>query len=138
VTIETFLLTPAAAACLVWWAKEGTLKFGNTGLELDAWIAASGVVTAVPLLFFGQAARRLPLSTLGFLQYIGPTVALFIAVIAFGEDVQWEKKVCFGLVWTGLVLLGVESFFHSRRSASPSPIPEPRSEIQEQPVSCGE
>jgi chloramphenicol-sensitive protein RarD len=136
VTIETILLTPAALACLVWWGSAGVLEFGRHDRLLDALIVASGVVTAVPLLFFAQAARRLPLSTLGFLQYIGPIVALFIAVIAFGEPVQWEMLVCFGLVWCGLAVLAVESTLLARRLAPPPPFPEPVPENEPSAITC--
>lgn len=134
VTVETLLLAPAAAACLAWWGVQGTLSFGHVSLSLDALIVASGVVTAVPLLFFGQAARRLPLSTLGFLQYIGPTVALLIAVVTFGEPFEWEKQVCFGLVWAGLAVLAIESVVQQRRRV---PLPTPVDE-RPQAAACPE
>jgi chloramphenicol-sensitive protein RarD len=136
VTVETVLLTPAALACLVWWGNAGTLEFGNRHRTLDAMIVASGLVTAVPLLFFAQAARRLPLSTLGFLQYIGPSVALFIAVFAFGEQVNYKTLICFGLVWAGLAVLAVESTLRARRSTRSVSATRPASNNEPQPVTC--
>jgi chloramphenicol-sensitive protein RarD len=138
VTIETLLLTPAAAACLAWWGMGGELAFGSRGPRLDVLIAASGIVTAVPLLLFGQAARRLPLSTLGFLQYLGPVLQLLIAVLVFDEPLKWEMKVCFGFVWSGLAVLAAESFLHSRRSAACPPLPNPEPEAHRQQVGCSE
>jgi chloramphenicol-sensitive protein RarD len=138
VTIETLLLAPAAAACLGWWWLNGTLAFGTKGAKLDGLVMASGVVTAVPLLFFGQAARRLPLSTLGFLQYVGPTLALFIAVFTFGEPFKWEQKLCFALVWSGLAVLGLETILRSRRPALRPATTAPEPEPDRQHVACGD
>jgi chloramphenicol-sensitive protein RarD len=136
VTIETLILTPAALACLAWWGSQGSLAFGTAGWRLDLLIAASGVVTAVPLLLFGQAARMLPLSTLGFLQYIGPTAALVIAVAIFGEPLTWQKQVCFALVWTGLAILAVETALRSRQAPSPIALTESMPEDERQAVTC--
>jgi chloramphenicol-sensitive protein RarD len=136
VTIETLILTPAALACLAWWRAQGTLAFGTAGGRLDLLIAASGVVTAVPLFLFGQAARSLPLSTLGFLQYIGPTAALIIAVAVFGEPLTWQKQVCFALVWIGLAILAVETVLRSRRAAPSIALRESLSGSQRQAVTC--
>ncbi len=72
-------------------------------------VMASGVVTAVPLLFFGAAARRLPLSTLGFLQYVTPSLQLALAVLWYGEAFTLEHAVSFALIWAGLGLFTVES-----------------------------
>jgi chloramphenicol-sensitive protein RarD len=138
VTIETLLLTPAAAAFLGWWWLNGTLVFGTKGARLDALVMASGIVTAVPLLCFGQATRRLPLSTLGFLQYIGPTLALFIAVYAFDEQFKWEQKLCFALVWSGLAVLGAETLLKSRRRARLAAVTVPELEADPQHAACGE
>jgi chloramphenicol-sensitive protein RarD len=80
----------------------------------------------------------LRLSTLGFLQYIGPTLALFIAVYTFGEPFKWEQKVCFALVWSGLAVLGAETILRSRRRVSRPPIAIPQPEPDRQHVACGE
>jgi chloramphenicol-sensitive protein RarD len=121
VIMETLLLAPAAGAYLAWWATQRTLKFGSNDPLLDLLIVASGVVTAVPLVFFGQAARRLPLSTLGFIQYIGPSVTLLLAVLVFGEPFEKQKMICFGLVWTGIALLVAEAIVRQRIVAAVVP-----------------
>jgi chloramphenicol-sensitive protein RarD len=127
VTVETLVLVPAALACLLWWGAKGSLVFGTRGRVLDVLIVSSGVVTAVPLLFFAGAARRLPLSTLGFLQYVGPTVSLLIAVALFGETEKWDQqKPCFILVWVGLAVLALESVLRSRAVVPPPPAPVPK------------
>jgi chloramphenicol-sensitive protein RarD len=138
-TVETLVLTPAAASCLMWWGMAGTLKFGNVSLQLDGLILASGLVTALPLLCFGQAARRLPLSTLGFLQYLAPTGQFLLAVLVFHEPFAWEKQVSFGLVWAALIVLTADSALRSRRSVPPAPLPPlPTTESQPRAVVCRE
>jgi chloramphenicol-sensitive protein RarD len=121
-TVETMVLTPVAAICLLWWSTAGTSIFGTESRSLDALIIASGLVTAAPLFCFGQAARRLPLSTLGFLQYMAPTVQFLIALFVFKERFPLEKQISFGLVWAALLFLTMDSILHSRRTPKP-PLP---------------
>jgi chloramphenicol-sensitive protein RarD len=136
-TVETLVLAPVATACLGWWALQGTLVFQSRNRGLDALIVASGVVTALPLLCFGQAARRLPLSTLGFLQYMAPTVQFLIAVFLFGETFPREKQISFALVWAALVVLTLDSVLRSRRPALELQTPEEvPAESHPRPVAC--
>ena len=67
-------------------------------------IASTGVVTAVPLVLFASAARKLPLSTVGFLQYLAPTGQFLLAVLAFGEPVPMERLAAFIVIWAGLAI----------------------------------
>jgi chloramphenicol-sensitive protein RarD len=106
--IETLVLTPIAVGCLWWWHRNGSLAFGQRGLGFDLLIAASGVVTALPLLAFGQAARRLPLSSLGFLQFLSPTIQFLIAVLLFGENFDRERAIGFAIIWLGVALFLVD------------------------------
>jgi chloramphenicol-sensitive protein RarD len=133
-TVETLWLLPAAGGCLLWWGAHGMLLFGHGDRRLDALLLASGVVTAVPLICFGQAARRLPLSTLGFLQYLAPTAQFLIAVLWFGEPFGQEKQISFGLVWAALAVLTADSVLRARRPAATLPLPEPVAERH--PVTC--
>jgi chloramphenicol-sensitive protein RarD len=135
-TVETLVLAPVAASCLIWWGNQGILKFGRENRELDALIVASGVITAVPLLCFGQAARRLRLSTLGFIQYMAPTLQFLIAVFVFNEPFRWEKQVSFALVWAALIVLTVDSVLLSRRTAPAPVIVLSLNGNQERPVAC--
>ncbi len=84
-----------------------------------ALLAASGVVTAIPLLLFGAAARRLPLSTIGMLQYLGPALQFVIGVWIFSEPMPLSRLIGFALVWAALVVLTVDSLRHSRRRQRP-------------------
>lgn len=113
-TIETMLLAPFAAAYLVWLPGHSALGFGQD----PQWTAAlilSGAVTATPLLLFAAAARRLPYSTLGLLQYLAPTLQFILAVSFFGERMTTAHAICFGLIWSGLAILAVHGSIAARR-----------------------
>lgn len=107
-TIETLVLSPIAVVFLVLWQQQGTLTFGGGDARLDLLIAASGLVTAFPLLAFGQAARRLPLSSLGFLQFLSPTIQFLIAVIVFGEEFDHWRAISFAIIWVGVILFLID------------------------------
>jgi chloramphenicol-sensitive protein RarD len=110
---ETALLAPLAAAYLVACAWAGTLSWGRDGAT-DWLLAGSGLVTAVPLLLFAVAARRLPLSTLGLLQYLAPTLQFLQAVLVFGEPLQDYHIAAFALIWSGLALFVGEGVVAAR------------------------
>lgn len=105
---ETLLLLPLALGFLLWRGAEGT--FGDSSWHLDVLLVCSGVVTAVPLMCFAQAARRLALSTLGFLQYLSPSLQFLIAVLAFHEPFETEKAVSFACIWAALAVFSVDAF----------------------------
>lgn len=102
--VETTFLVPLAGGYIFWAAARegGTFLAGNAGLDLL--LVLSGPVTAIPLLFFAGAARRLPLSTLGFLQYVSPSVQFLLAVSVFGETLGAERLAAFACIWTALLL----------------------------------
>ncbi|WP_456845699.1 EamA family transporter RarD [Cellulomonas sp. P5_C6] len=106
--VETLVLAPLALGYLVWLGATGTGTLTTDGLGHALILASSGVVTAVPLLLFNSAARRLPLSTLGLLQYIAPTIQLIIGVLVLGEQMPAARWWGFGLVWVALVILTVD------------------------------
>jgi chloramphenicol-sensitive protein RarD len=116
--VETLLLTPAATAVLAVWLWQGTATLGRLGWRLDALLLLSGVITAIPLLCFGEAARRLPLSTLGFLQYLGPSLQFVLAVAYFGETFRPELQVCFACTWTALLIVTIDSLRAQRRRSA--------------------
>jgi chloramphenicol-sensitive protein RarD len=114
---EVFLLLPVAAGYLGYLALEGQSALGNYGAVMDVLVLLSGVVTAIPLLCFGQAARRLPLTTLGFLQYLSPTLALVLAVTVYHEPFRQEEGISFACIWAGLAIYSVDLALALRRSA---------------------
>jgi chloramphenicol-sensitive protein RarD len=101
--IETALLAPMALAFLFWLANRGALAFHGGDLRLDLLIVLAGPATVVPLLLFALAARRLRLTTVGFLQYIGPTGQFFLGLY-YGEAFTVFHAICFGLIWAALAL----------------------------------
>jgi chloramphenicol-sensitive protein RarD len=107
VMVETLYLLPPSVVYLAWWMQRSDSAFGRVSGQLDMLLVASGVVTTAPLLCFGAAARRLRLSTLGFLQYLAPSLQLLLAVLFIGEPFGRKQQVSFGLIWAALVLASV-------------------------------
>lgn len=101
---ETLLLAPAAILWMLWRARHGELAFAHRGWDLSLLLMAAGPITALPLVWFAEGARRLRLATMGFLQYVTPSLQLLLAVAAFGESFTRDHAVSFGLIWTALAL----------------------------------
>ncbi|MET9603935.1 EamA family transporter RarD [Streptomyces sp. NPDC006512] len=115
-TAETALLFPPALAYLLWLGFEGRSTFATEGLGHSLLLAATGLVTAIPLIFFGMAAVRVPLSTLGLLQYMAPVFQFGLGVLYFHEAMPPERWAGFSLVWAALAILTWEALRTSRRS----------------------
>ena len=111
---ETALIAPLAVAYWIWLSAHGTSTFGAYGGWHAAALASAGVVTAVPLLFFGTATRRLPLSVVGLLQYLTPVLQFLIGVAVQHEEMSTARWAGFALVWAALVVLLVDGFRHRR------------------------
>ncbi len=109
--LETALLAPPALAFMAWRQAQGALAFGNTGLGTTLLLLAAGPITALPLIWFAEGARRLRYATLGFLQYLAPTGQFLLAVAAFGEPFTAGHAAGFGLIW---IALGVYSYDTAR------------------------
>lgn len=102
---ETLVLAPLSAGYLVWLHAAGDGTFGGHGVGHALALAGTGVVTALPLLLFGEAARRLPLSVVGMLQYLAPILQFTIGVLVLRETMPPARWWGFGLVWVALILL---------------------------------
>lgn len=98
--IETFLLAPVA---LGWLLTRPTAMFDHP-VRISVLLVAGGALTAIPLLLFGVAARRLPLSTIGVMQYLSPTMVFLQAIFLFGEPIDPWQLVAFALIWAGLAV----------------------------------
>jgi chloramphenicol-sensitive protein RarD len=118
--VETLLLAPLAAAYLLWAASAGRLTFMAGSLGHDVLLVLAGPVTALPLLLFTGAARRLPLSTLGFLQYLSPTLQFLLAVFLYHEPFTAARGVAFACIWAALAIFAA----HSLRRGRPEPVTE--------------
>lgn len=112
--VETWLLLPAALLWLSIHPHAASLEPGFWHSSLALWLAAAGPITLVPLLCFNAAARRLPYSTLGFLQYLAPTLVLIQAVFLYDEPLPASKLVAFGCIWAALLLFSVDMWRSSR------------------------
>ncbi|HET9953854.1 MAG TPA: EamA family transporter RarD [Polyangiaceae bacterium] len=117
-TLETTLLLPAASAYLIWVAPRDGSAWSTGSPELRALLVAAGPITAVPLLCFAAGARRIPLSLLGLLQYLGPSLQLLLGVAVFHEAFPFRKLVGFILIWLSLLLYTLEGWSVSRASAA--------------------
>ena len=115
--VETLVLLPVAVGYLVLLGAQGTGAFGAHGPWHMAALVSSGVVTAVPLLMFGAAARRVPLSVVGMLQYIAPTMQLLLGVLVFDERMPPARWAGFALVWVALVVLTADGLRAGRAEA---------------------
>jgi chloramphenicol-sensitive protein RarD len=114
--VESALLTPLALVYLGWLEVTGRGTFGHLGWGLSLLLIATGLVTLVPLLFFAAAASRLPLSTLGLLQYLAPTLQFLLGISYFGESMSPGRWVGFGLVWLALVIMTTDGLVRARRN----------------------
>lgn len=85
------------------------------GWAITALLVGAGVATAVPLILFAKAANSIPLSLLGFIQYVSPTIALLVGVFANGEPFTFAHAVCFGCIWSGLALVAIDSLRHAKK-----------------------
>jgi chloramphenicol-sensitive protein RarD len=111
---ETILLAPLALAYLVSLEKSGALEFGRTGWWMSVLLISTGIITAVPLLWFGYATRHLRLTTMGFLQYLSPTGSFFLGVFLYHEPFTRGHLITFILIWIALAIFTGEAIFRWR------------------------
>jgi chloramphenicol-sensitive protein RarD len=127
--VETTLLVLPAAAYLLWLGAAGRDTFGSEGAGHAALLVGSGIATAIPLMLFGAAAIRIPLATVGLLQYITPVMQFIIGVLVYGEAMPMGRLVGFVIVWIALGLFMIDAL-RAARAEAPSTAPggtDPRS-----------
>ncbi|MFJ6028568.1 EamA family transporter RarD [Pseudarthrobacter sp. NPDC092424] len=117
-SVETMVLAPFAAATMAVLAMNGTATLTTQGTGHFWLLVASGVITAVPLLFFGAAARRLPMTTIGLLQYMAPLLQFVVALLVFREAMPLERWIGFGVVWLALLLLTLDMLRAARKNSA--------------------
>ncbi len=120
-TLETGVLLLPAVLFLLYLERTGGAAFLHTSLSSDALLVSSGVLTIIPLLMFASATQRIPLSLLGVLQYIAPTLQFLLGVLVYGEPFTQVQLVGFGIVWMALITFTVEGLFAHR----PPPVAAP-------------
>lgn len=124
-TVETLVLLPLAAGYLLWLPLSGRpAAFDGLAGEMSWLLIVSGPVTAVPLLLFAAAVRRLPLSTLGILQYLAPTLQFLLAVLKFGEPFSAGQLAAFCCIWTAVAVYTIDSLRHFQRSRARAAVPQ--------------
>ena len=116
-TLETGAIFVPALVFLVFEQASGSGAFIQAGPLTTVLLALIGIVTAVPLLLFATGAKNVPLSTLGLLQYISPTIQFLIGVFVYGEPFSAGQVVGFGIIWAALILFTAESYLARRRAA---------------------
>ncbi len=123
--LETSLLTPIAAGYLVYLQRSGTSALGSATWPFVLLLISTGVVTGVPLVWFGHAARHLRLTTLGFLQYLSPSCSLFLGVFLYHEPFTRAHLVTFTFIWVALVIFTVDAVWRWRSRRERNALPEP-------------
>ena len=119
-TLETAAIFLPALGFLLFAGLHGAGSFGRSDPLTTLLLVLTGVVTAVPLLFFAVGARRVPLSTMGLLQYISPSMQFLIGIFVFGEVFTATRLAGFAIIWLALIVFSIENFL-SRRLPAKSP-----------------
>jgi chloramphenicol-sensitive protein RarD len=114
-TLETVTIFIPALAFLLFCQANGTGAFGHASLLTNLLLALTGVVTAIPLLLFSAGAQRVPLSTMGLLQYFSPTLQFLFGVFMFGEPFDHNHLIGFSIIWAALIVFSVESYLAQRK-----------------------
>jgi chloramphenicol-sensitive protein RarD len=114
--IETLVLTPVAIWFLFFHTDTATSHLSQNPMSLNLWLMAAGVITTVPLLCFTAGAKRLRLSTIGFFQYIGPSLMFIFAITLYHEPIVWQKWLTFLLIWLALVIFSWDALRQNRQS----------------------
>ncbi len=121
--LETMMMAPIGAAILVYWTWQGQGVLAQGTAADIGWLVLAGPLTAVPLLLFAAGARRIPMTTMGILQYISPTLQFGLGIWVFNEPLQPARLFGFALIWTALVLYSVEGWW-VRQRAETSNLPQ--------------
>ncbi len=117
-TLETGVLLAPMLLYLIFVEVNGQGVFLHTDLVSNLLMLGAGPVTVIPLLLFASALQRIPLSTVGILQYITPTMQFLLGVLVYGEAFSSEQFIGFGLVWLGLIVFTAENVWQRRRALS--------------------
>jgi chloramphenicol-sensitive protein RarD len=117
-TLETGLVFIPAFGYLIYIESIGQGAFGHTGVVSDLLMIGAGVVTTIPLLMFASAAKRIPLTMVGIMQYIAPTIQFMIGVLLYKEPFTTTSLIGFSMVWAALIIFWVEGVF-ARKARKP-------------------
>jgi chloramphenicol-sensitive protein RarD len=118
-TVETLLLAPLAVGFLAWQHHLGAGALGRVDLRTHLLVLSSGVITAIPLLLFAYAARRIRLSTLGLLQYLAPSMQLALGIWVYHEPFSRARALSFSFIWAALAFYTIDNVLAQRRAPAP-------------------
>lgn len=118
-TLETAITFPIALVYLFFLQANGTGAFLHQGIQIDLYLVGAGIVTTIPLLMFASAAKRIPLTMIGILQYIAPTLQFLIGVFIYKEEFDRAHFIGFAIVWMALVIFWVENYLANRTPVVP-------------------
>ncbi|ASD68322.1 EamA family transporter RarD [Pseudoalteromonas piscicida] len=113
--VEALILTPIALAYWWWVEPSATSNLWHNDWYTNTLLISAGVVTTLPLLCFTAAAKRIPYTTLGFFQYIGPSLMFILAVLLYGEAFDAERAITFAFIWGALVMFSFDSYRDKRK-----------------------
>ncbi len=120
--LENLLLAPLVLPALLWWTWQGHGVLAQGPASQVGWMLISGPLTALPLLLFAAGARRIPLATVGMLQYMSPSLQLLLGVFVFHEAFNMQRLLGFVLIWSALLLVSADAL-GLRPGARRSPVP---------------
>src|SRR4051812_10350134 len=123
--LETTLLTPIAAAYLLYLQRQGNAALNSAHLWMVLLLISTGIVTGLPLVWFGHAARHLRLTTLGFLQYLAPSCSFFLGVFLFHEPFTRAHLITFSFIWIALAIFTTEAIWRWRTGRETKDLAEP-------------
>lgn len=115
-TVETSVLFLPAFTILLVLNGQGMSAFGHTGWAVAALLSLSGIITSIPLLMYSNAARSIPLSLLGILQYLAPTMQLMLGVLLYREPFTWQQVIGYSIIWLALIIFTVEGWTTWRKN----------------------
>lgn len=113
--IETLFILPFALSYYIYILTKGEMSFLNVDVKTDMLLIISGIVTAIPLVLFAKGAQRIPLYLLGFIQYLTPTIVLFLGVLLYKEPFTPIEFIAFGCIWIALIIFSVSTVIETRR-----------------------
>ncbi len=113
--LETALLVPLAIGYIILMPQDASANMLTNSWDMNLLLIAAGIVTSIPLLCFAGAAIRIPLTVLGFFQYIGPSIMFILAVVLYGEPFDMEKSITFGFIWLALIAFTMDMVYKRKR-----------------------
>lgn len=122
-SLETAVLLPVASIYLFFLAASSSANLLDNTLALNVLLLSAGAITTIPLLFFAGAAKRLKLSTLGFFQYIGPSLMFILAVSVYNEPLNTDSLITFGFIWAALVIFSLDGLHQHKQNRKHKPTP---------------